>query len=107
MPQKGPRPHTWRVQGERNHNQYIAWMRMRAQANYRGEFFELTFEDFQSAWGKHWEQRGRGADDLCLTRKDPEQPWCHTNIELRKRKEHLAETNRRKANGNHSNKIYS
>lgn len=107
MPKSGPRPHTWKVQGEQNHDQYIAWMRMRAQAKYRGEQFELTFEQFQTKWADKWEHRGRGRDDYCLTRKDPEQSWNSNNCELRIRAEHLAESNRRTRNGNNRNKVYS
>lgn len=79
---RGPRPNSWKVQGEIPHQQHIAWHRMRAQAAYRGEDWDLTFEQFQEIWSTHWHQRGRGSDDYCLTRTDYTQPWSPDNIEV-------------------------
>jgi hypothetical protein len=89
MPRSGPRPHCWKVQGELNHQQYLAWLQMRAQANYRKEKFELTFEDFQSLWQGHWYQKGRGAEHYCLTRTNPDGTWCKDNVNCIPRVEHL------------------
>lgn len=87
---KGPRPHTWKVQGQVPHNQYVAWQKMRAQANFRGEEYLLTFEDFQSLWQTNWDSRGRGSDDYCLTREDPDDAWQIGNVACVTRKEYLA-----------------
>lgn len=89
MPRQGPRPHVWRVQGELNHEQYCAWLQARAQAQYRKEIFELTFEDFQLLWAGKWDQKGRGANNYCLTRKDPRLPWNIDNSICMNRKDHL------------------
>jgi hypothetical protein len=57
------------------------WHRMRAQANYRGEPWDLSFEDYKLFWPTEelWRQRGRGAEELCMTRLDPEGAWSRTN----------------------------
>jgi len=85
----GPRPHLWLVKGEIPHQQYIAWQRMSCQARFRGEEWQLTFEQFQTIWGDQWSQRGRRSHSLCLTRRDPEQPWDNQNTELVTRLESL------------------
>jgi hypothetical protein len=86
---KGPRPHVWKVQGEVPHRQYMCFLQMRAQANYRDEPFELTFEDFQEVWNGKWELKGRGSTDYCLTRDDPTGAWVRGNVVCLPRIEHL------------------
>jgi hypothetical protein len=108
MSRTGPRPHCWKVQGEVPHQQHLAWLQMRAQANYRREVFELSLEDFQELWQGRWELKGRGADDYCLTRIDAGLPWNRDNVQCVPRADHF--TRRRvqsteKQNGNPSNKI--
>ena len=89
MPRKGPRPHCWKVQGELNHQQYLAFLQMRAQANFRKEVFALSFEEFQRLWLGYWHRKGRGRDDYCLTREDHTGAWIWGNVECMPRIEHL------------------
>lgn len=89
MPRQGPRPHVWKVKGEIPHQQYCAWLQARAQASYRSESFELTFEQFQALWAEHWHQKGRQSQDYCLTRIDPDGAWCEGNVEAMPRLDHL------------------
>ena len=89
MSRTGPRPNCWKVQGEIPHKQYLAFLQMRAQANYRKEEFNLTFEDFQKLWQYHWDKKGRATDDYCLTREDPEGPWDRDNAICILRVDHL------------------
>lgn len=89
MPRTGPRPHCWKVQGEIPHKQYLAFLQMRAQANYRKESFNLTFEDFQLLWRDKWDMKGRGVDDYCLTRKNADLAWDLSNAECIPRRQHL------------------
>jgi hypothetical protein len=77
------------VPGEIPHKQYLAWLQMKAQANYRKEIFQLTFEDFQQLWDAKWAFKGRGINNYCLSRKDPRTPWTITNVECIPRKQHL------------------
>lgn len=85
----GPRPHTWMVQGEIPHQQHIAWLRMRAQANFRGEDFTLTLEQFQKLWNGFWHLRGRSSPEYCLTRTDIRRPWEWGNVECVTRNQHF------------------
>ena len=89
MPRSGPRPQCWKVQGEIPHKQYLAWLQMKAQANYRKEIFALNFEEFQMLWQGLWERKGRGVDDYCLTREDPDGAWIRGNVMCMPRVEHL------------------
>jgi hypothetical protein len=89
MPRTGTRPHVWKVQGEIPHQQYCAFLQARAQANFREECFELTFEQFQTLWQDHWHQKGRGSADYCLTREDPEGAWTIDNVIVMPRVDHL------------------
>ena len=86
---KGPRPHTWKIQGQVPHEQFVAWHKMRAQANFRGEHWDLSFEDFQTLWQGRWDNRGRGSDDYCLAREDPDGGWDMQNTFCIERIEHL------------------
>lgn len=85
----GPRPHLWRYKDPVEHLQHRAWLRARAQAKFRREAWEITFEDFTEIWRGQWEQRGRRPKDLCMTRIDTTQPWSVANCEIIDRHTHL------------------
>jgi hypothetical protein len=91
----GPRPHTWLTgPDETRHNQYNAFLRQRAQANYRSEVWSMTFEEFESIWGDRWHKRGRGSADLCMSRRDYDQPWSVANCCIMSRGEHVRTSSR-------------
>ena len=90
MPRTGPRPHCWKIQGAENHEQYLAFLQMRAQANFRKEKFELAFEDFQAAWQGKWMFKGRRRGDYCLTRLNQESAWTKDNVQCILREQHLS-----------------
>ena len=85
----GPRPETW-ITGpdEYKHSMYTPWQRMKAQAAFREEPWDLSFEDFYNAWKDCWHKRGRGPDDLCMTRIDYDGVWDKDNIEIIDRTQH-------------------
>jgi hypothetical protein len=89
MPRTGIRPHTWKVQGEVPHQQNIAWLRAKAQANYRGEVWLLAFDDFQRLWAGVWQFRGRGSKDYVMTRDDHQGAWVLGNVTVTRRYEYL------------------
>ena len=89
MPRTGTRPHTWKVQGELNHEQYLVWLQMKSQAMYRKEIFALEFEEFQRLWEGSWHLKGRGKGNWCLTREDPNGAWIWGNVMCIPREEHL------------------
>ena len=92
MSRSGPRPQCWKVPGEIPHAQYLAWLQMKAQANYRKEIFLISFEDFRQLWLGRWDQKGRGIDDFCLTRDDQRGAWVLGNVSCIPRHEHLRRT---------------
>lgn len=59
----------------------IAFVRARAQVAFRGEQWDLTWEDFQAFWRTRrlWAQRGRHNGDLVLTRMDCDLSWNRDN----------------------------
>jgi hypothetical protein len=89
MSRTGPRPNAWKVKGEIPHQQYLAWLQTKAQANFRGEVFALTFEQFQQLWADNWHLKGRGKESYCLTREDPDGAWIIGNVMCIPRVEHL------------------
>jgi hypothetical protein len=62
---------------------------MKAQASYRKELWMLTFPEFQQLWLGMWERKGRGIDNYCLTREDPEGAWVMGNVACLPRHEHF------------------
>jgi hypothetical protein len=89
MSKTGLRPHLWKVQGEIPHKQHLAWLRAKAQANYRGELWMLTFEEFQTLWMPYWERRGRGTEDFVMSREDPDGAWVLGNVSCVRRIDYL------------------
>lgn len=92
----GPRPYVWKSGPNlRDHEQYQAWLVHKAQANFRGEAHEMTFEDFREVWNQdgNWELRGRGSENICMYRIDVDQPWRKDNVAFEQRKTYLARVN--------------
>ena len=67
---------------------YVAFGYHRVTSRLRGDQWDLAWEDWRDAWLPYWDQRGRAARDLCLTRQDWEKPWRADNIELITRRAH-------------------
>lgn len=67
----------------------LAYCRMRAQAKYRNEPWNITWEQYQEIWEGKWHLKGRAVDDLCLSREDWSGPWTMDNVSLVFRLEHL------------------
>lgn len=83
------RPHVWLVGEDRyRHQMYHPWQLAKAQANFRGEEWNLSFDEYYNAWNGLWDQKGRASDDLCMTRIDYDGPWDKNNITIITRKEH-------------------
>lgn len=82
----GPQPHLWKSGPDPvRHQQYRAWARARAQAHFRGEDWQLTFEDWVQVWGDRWPLRGRTRHSLALMRRDWHGPWRVDNCFLARR----------------------
>ena len=71
-------------------DKYYAFLQHKAQARFRKEDYQLTFDDWQELWPIDlWLQRGRNADGLCLSRHDFEDGWSVENVDVMSRREHL------------------
>lgn len=89
---RGPEPQRWCTGPDpQRHDQYIAFLKSRAQAHFRGEQWELTFEQFEFLWNQDgaWLQRGRASDDLLMTRREFTEPWSQENCYIELRRTHL------------------
>lgn len=76
-------PHLWKSGPDPvRHDQYIAWARMRAQAHFRREPWDMSYDDFVAAWGDRWSERGRRSHSTMLVRIDCSQAWSLDNVHL-------------------------
>jgi hypothetical protein len=96
MSKPGPRPHVWRSGPDpERHRRYRAWIQQKNQAQWRGEDWQLSFEDWLMLWGTDFDRRGRGSKNLCLTRWDLDAPWTKDNCILMERGYHMQRCGRR------------
>jgi len=72
-------------------DKYYGWLKHRAQARYRNEYYDLEFEQFESLWkdNENWFNRGKTATNLCMSLIDYAQGWTFNNIEVITRLEQL------------------
>ena len=56
--------------------------RRKAQANYRGETWNIDFEQWWGIWRPYWDLRGRCPTDYCMRQLDPDLGWEMHNIEI-------------------------
>jgi hypothetical protein len=71
----------------------------KAQAVFRKEPWDLSFEEYCAIWQDHWHNRGRCPENVCMTRRDEDIGWDFENIEIITRKEHFQRgAERRKLN---------
>jgi len=72
------------------HESHYAYLKHRSQARFRGEDYELTFEQWHSLWTPETlANRGRTIDSWVLTREDWNGSWSIDNVFLTTRKQHL------------------
>lgn len=59
----------------------LAFLRARAQAKFRHEPWDLTYEEFQNFWkdSERFSQKGFGVDSLVMTRRDRTKSWNINN----------------------------
>ena len=59
----------------------LAWIRSKAQAEFRGEVWNISWEEFCHFWKTPslWSRRGRHINNLVLTRYNVEAPWDKDN----------------------------
>ena len=84
----GEQPHRWLSGPDpMRHRMYDPFCKSKAQAMYRQEGWDMTFDEFAELWQDLWTSRGRDGPDLCMTRIDIEKPWSRANCEIVTRKE--------------------
>lgn len=90
-PKKGTKfPNRWITGPDPvRHKQYRVWLQQRNQANFRGEQWDIDFDDWLKLWGDRWELRGRERTHYCMSRKDYSGPWSLDNVEIIIRSEHI------------------
>ena len=80
------------------HDKYYAYLKHKAQARYRNEYHDLTWEQWESFWShSDFLKRGRSGDSLCLAMIDQTQGWTYANCEVIRRKEQLQRRPSRKS----------
>jgi hypothetical protein len=94
----------WHYTDPKEHEMHIPFLRSRAQANFRGEPWTLTIQQFFDLWRDHWHLRGRKPDDVCMTRRDYNGIWDEENSIIVTRREQLKRQalmniDQRRANG--------
>jgi len=95
----GPRPQLWRAgPDEIRHNLYVMCSRSKAQAEYRGEGWSLTHDEYIDLWleDDRYKNKGRAPENLCMTRIDPELDWSPNNVHIISRLEHYKTCNAHK-----------
>ena len=84
-------PNKWKTGPDlHTREKYYAFLKHKAQAEWRGEDYELTWKDWQVLWPDElYARRGRSIDSLVLARKDWNGVWSLDNCETCTRREHF------------------
>ena len=84
-------PSTWNTGPDPlRRDKYYAYLKHKAQANFRKETYLLTWEDWEHMWtDDKWQQRGRKIENLCLTRIDFSGAWSVDNVTICTRRGHF------------------
>ena len=78
------------------HDKHYGYLKHKAQANYRGEAYSLSQEEWFELWTNElWLQRGRSADSLCLQQQNPKLGWHLNNVEIVPRRKHFNDIKKR------------
>lgn len=84
------RPHTWKYgTDEFKHSMHQPFLQARAQAKFRNEEWNLTFDEFYDLWEDRWIHRGKNSVDYCMTRDEPTGAWEKKNVLVMTRYEQL------------------
>jgi hypothetical protein len=86
-----PRPQQWASGPDPEMRPvFRAFVQCRNQAQWRGETWQLTWEQWREIWKGRWHLRGRSADSLCITRRDCALAWSDHNVIVITRTSHGA-----------------
>jgi hypothetical protein len=88
------RPHTiWTPATARARDQKVHYARTKAQAVFRSEPWDLSFENWLAAWGSLWDHRGKSKHEYCMIRIDRNLPWTQENVQVLTRYDFLIQKN--------------
>jgi hypothetical protein len=73
--------------------QYKDWVRFVCQCRHRNEDCSISWNEYQKIWKDRYHLRGRGGQDLVLTRIDHEGAWTENNIQVITRREQIQRKN--------------
>ena len=65
------------LQGRKN-----IYSRCKAQAVYRGEVWNIDYDQWWGLWEPYWDLRGRSPTDYCMRQLDKDFGWEMHNIEI-------------------------
>jgi hypothetical protein len=85
--------------------QRMSWSRMKAQAKFRDEPWDLSWEDYNQIWDKKWHLRGTEKGSYVLTKIDQSGVWHKDNVEVIPRLEQWRRQNKNRT-GNNLGKKY-
>lgn len=97
-------PQSWKTgPDEHIREKYYAYLKHKAQCSFRGEQYELSWDDWQELWTDElFVRRGRKVDDLCLGRLDWNGVWSLENCFIQTRKEHFKQKTGKKNSNDRS-----
>jgi len=104
---KGQRPRVWVFPyDEVKTGAYMKYLRAKAQAKYRKEHWDLTFEQWWAPWeaSGRWSERTNDKHGYCMIQQNPDLGWIEGNLEVISRAEHL-KTNRKRSNPNKNTEL--
>ena len=79
----GTRPHIWSSGTDpERHKHYRAFCQQRNQAQYRGEQWTMSFDEWFTVWGDKINHRGQTTDSYCMKRLDRQAPWSVNNVHI-------------------------
>ena len=83
------RPNSWKSGTDPlRHRQYKIWVQQRNQAQFRGEGWSISFDQWLAIWGDMWPHRGRERGCYCMSRIDWSLPWTVKNVAIITREQH-------------------
>ena len=87
-----------------DHKLYVDCQRARAQANFRGEGWTITEQEYIALWRQNdnYKLKGRSSGSLCLVRIDLEKPWTLDNVEILERVRHYRKCGKERLERHHA-----
>lgn len=93
-------PELWKTGPDpERHRRYEIWLQQRNQAQWRGETWRISFEEWLAMWQDLWHLRGRERGCVCMSRSDWDGAWETQNVEIVPREVHARRQREHRARG--------